>query len=345
MIIYKGVNDMNFPIKIIRLRFKAGLHIGADNSGIGKENVQNIIHCDTIFSMLVNAKAALASGDQQEINAFIQSIKSLSSGFLFRQLRGEHNYEYFLPRPLNTPPDFLGPYKIKRRIKYGKAVKNASFITLDLFQKWVTGKQLGVSALEKIGGREYRDLYAIRVRPRRASDRLTDASHYYHAGEMYLKNNAGIYFLISSEIGDQQLEAVLKHAGDNGLGGIRNSGKGVFDFEISPLDQQWTDIMKPEGENHVIMSLFAPGTEEIDNLDPVAYSLILRKGWTFSSIASGQFKRKTCRMFGEGSVFRNKPEGCLVDVTPDPQGAFLHRFFRFGKALSIPCAVQEESYE
>lgn len=332
-------------MKIVRLRFSAGLHIGADSGGIGKENVQNIIHSDTIFSMLINSFADIAAGDENKINAFIQSINTLSSGFLFKKLRGRGNYEYYLPVPLNNPPDFSGGTGEIRRLKYGKALKKASFITLDHFQNWINGEELGISALKSLEERKYSSLYAIRIRPHHARDRLTSTTHLYHAGEMFFDKNAGIYFLISGQIEDSNLDAVLTNAAIKGLGGRRSHGKGIFEFSINPLDENWEKLLNGKDDNYVIISLYSPYADEIQTLEPAAYSLVLRKGWTFSSMLHGQFKRKTCRMFGEGSVFINKPEGSTVDVTPDPVNSFPHRFYRFGKAFAIPCAAMEKNYE
>jgi len=328
-------------MKLVRLKFKSALHIGADNGGIGRENVQDIVHSDTLFSMMVNSCAEIERGDMTQIDAFINSVGHVSSGFLFEQKRS--GYEYYLPRPLIDPPDFLGEFGTKRRLKYAKTLKRCAYMRLGDFAKWTAGEKIGETTLKKGSEPEYKKLFAMRTTPQHARDRLTSASHLYHSGEMFFKGNAGLYFLVDG-VDASWLEAVLKNAAIKGLGGRRSLGKGAFDYEIVSTDDEWKGLFKNKGNHFVTISLYSPTEKEMTGFTPNAYSLTLRKGWTFSSMLHGQFKRKTCTMFGEGSVFSKKPEGRLLDVTPDPASLYPHRFYRFGKALSVPCKMSEENH-
>ena len=328
-------------MKLVRLKFKASLHVGSDNGGIGRENVQEMVHSDTLFSMLVNSVAEIDQGNKKKIEEFIQSVTCLSSGFPFERERSGHRY--YLPRPLMDPPDFFGERGAERRLEYGKSLKKCTYVSLEDFSAWISGQEIGVSQLDECMDPPYRKLYAVRTTPQHARDRLTDASQLYHCGELFFKGNAGLCFLVDG-VEDALLDSVLKNASLKGLGGRRSLGKGVFEYDIASPGNEWDAVLNGDGTHFVIISLYSPGQDEMAGLSPVSYSLALRKGWTFSSMSTGQFKRKTCRMFGEGSVFSGKPEGHLVDVTPEPVNPHPHPIYRFGTAFAVPCNLMEERH-
>ncbi|WP_207679527.1 type III-A CRISPR-associated RAMP protein Csm4 [Desulfonema magnum] len=320
-------------MRLVRLRFKTGLHLGADRGGIGREKVQEIVHSDTLFSMLVNSYADIVSGNAEKIASLIDSIETLSSGFLFCEYRRKQ-FEYYLPRPLTDPVNFSGKHGKENKLRWHKELKRCLYIDRDNFSKWIRGEKI---SLVKFKNQGYQELFTINIRPQHARDRLTNASNIYHAGEMFFDKTAGIYFLIDG-VEQGILKKILDNAAMKGLGGRRSLGYGVFDFEIEPPDDKWKPLFEGSGDNFIIVSLYYP--MNLNALSPMAYSLVLRKGWTFSSVALGQFKRETCRMFGEGSIFANKPAGGLVNVAPKAIFS-AHPVYRFGKALAFPCTVQE----
>ncbi len=327
-------------MNIVRMRFKSAVRIGADQQGIGKEKTQEIIHSDTVFSMLVNAYAEIVNNKNSEIESFIQSIEGLSSGFLFEEIL-EGKYVYYLPRPLLYPPNFLdSKFGLERKKEHIKHYKDCFFIEYDEFLKWSSGRNIDITKLEKSS---YKRLYTIRLRPHHVRDRLTNATTIYHIGEMFLEQNSGIYFLVDSK--DLEiLDKVLHHASINGIGGRRCS-LGSFEYKIDELDNIWKNIFAINGNGFIIISLFYPHENERDDFtikkdNIFAYELIPRKGWIFSSVVPYQFKRKSCWMFSEGSVFGKKPNGSIVDVTPNAFSA--HKIYRFGRCISLPYRIYKE---
>lgn len=135
--------------------------------------------------------------------------------------------------------------------------------------------------------------------------------------------------------------AMLRQAGVNGLGGRRSIGNGVFDVTddtVTDLSQDWKNLFDlPEQNGFINLSLYLP--EKFDGLAPVAYQLVPRRGWCYSSVAPQQMKRKAVMMLGEGSVFRNELNGALADVTPD--GFTVHKLYRYGIAISLPIRILE----
>jgi len=318
-------------MKIIRLKFRSGLHIGSDYGGIGRERVQETVHSDTLFSMLVNACAE--SQGLSNVPEFIQSVKVISSGLPYVR-RSRDRYDYFLPRPLIDPMNFCGQWGADRKQKYHKHIKKCAFVDRDTFTPWVQGREIN---LNKIKEPEYRTLFTIALRPQHARDRLTYASAIYHTGELFFADNAGLYFLIDG-VSNDTLQLLMGQASLRGLGGRRSNGCGCFNYQMEDIDRSWEVLLNGPGEAFTILSLFHPEETEFSTLNPKAYNLVQRKGWTYSAVASGQFKRKTCHMFGEGSVFGGKPQGQLVDVTPPAMLEF-HPIYRFGKAFSIRCTI------
>ena len=195
---------------------------------------------------------------------------------------------------------------------------------------------------------EIRNVCVPTIRPQHTRDRLTDATSIYHTGLIHFSSNSGLYFLI--EINDtsilswDELRAVLDLASANGLGGRRSHGNGAFevtDDTIEPLDRTWQDLFNQQQNGFVNLSLYLPETS--DCLDPVAYQLVSRRGWCYSSTTPAQVKRKTVTMFGEGSVFRNEPKGTLADVTPPNEAFTAHGLYRYGIPLSLPIKLTNES--
>ena len=317
-------------LKIVKLRFRTALHLGANVSGIGLEEILSIAHSDTIFSCLINSYAEIHAGDSRAVKKLLELFCEeeppfrISSAFPF-QILGS-NVNYYLPKPLVGPPRFYDPthgQRIKR--EYHKLVQNTQLIRFDTFKKWLghegTTTRIGKIELED-ATTDASSLYIREIRPQHARDRLTDSTQIYHTGLVHFQHGSGLYFLVelnnTEYFGWDEFRAVLRQAGRNGLGGRRSHGNGVFkvtDDTISNLDSNWKDLFDlPEQNGFINLSLYLPKT--IDHLSPVAHQLITRRGWCYSSVTPTQMKRQTVTMFGEGSVFRNKLKGALADVTP-----------------------------
>ena len=348
-------------LKIVKLHFRSALHLGADVPGIGLEDSQSTAHSDTLFSCLINSYAELHSGDSSAVEKLLDPFREgeppfrISSAFPF-EMQTQDDATYYFPKPLVDPPPFYGSKEDSRweKQEYGKRVRNTPLVGIDTFQNWLKGEYTDLSELE----RTTQDIGRICTRticPQHVRDRLTNATAIYHTGLVHFQDKsgfggAGLYFLI--ELNDMTLldwdafRAMLKQAGINGLGGRRSLGNGVFkvtDDTLSDLDSNWDDLFalrEQEGFNGFInLSLYLPA-ETSDSLTPVAYQLVPRQGWCYSSVTPKQIKRKTVTMFGEGSVFRNKPKGVLADVTPDE--FTVHKLYRYGIPLSLPINILEE---
>ena len=347
-------------LKIVKLYFKSSLHLGSDVPGIGLEDSQFIAHSDTLFSCLINSYVELHSGNSDAVRELLRPFQNgdppfrISSAFPFQI--PESGIVYYLPSPLVDLPRFYDP-TYGRRVKreYGKLVRDTQLVQIDTFKNWLghggTRTRIGKDELEE-ATQAVSSLCTREIRPQHARDRLTDTTSIYHTGLVHFQDNSGLYFLI--ELNDTSLlnwdtfRSMLHWAGMNGLGGRRSLGNGVFsvgDDTIGDLDDVWQELFDlPEQNGFVNLSLYFP--EDFACLEPVAYQLVPRRGWCYSSLTPTQMKRKSVTMFGEGSVFRNKPKGTLADVTPEKSdqsaGFTAHKLYRYGIPIALPINIFEE---
>lgn len=305
---------------IIKFKFISPLHIGSDEAGIGVENVQSIIHSDTIFSALVNSASLM---NNNYIDFLLQGNFRISSAFPYKE------NHYFLPRPFYPFPSTFG--------KYSKEVKKLEFLQEVDFQAWIKGELNEKNITGAISrSQNIEEISTIDIRPRNFIDRQTSNTIIYHCGGVVFQKNCGLYFVLETDNEDKgKFQDILKALKKLGFGGERSIGYGQFSFEvIGSIDTEagiWKNIKNNEGNSFSLLSLCHPVEKE--NIDAKAYQTVLRKGWVFSTSSKKQMKRKTLRMFKEGSVFINQLKGKIVDVTP--QGFNDHDVYRYGKAFSV----------
>jgi len=325
--------------KIAKLHFQSGLHLGSDYAGIGKETVLPLAHSDTIFSCLLNAYAELNGKPATDtlLSEFHKNDEEppfkISSGYLFHD--GFRETYFYLPKPVCDPADFCDPQNGQAmKLEFASKIKKMSWLDLETFVAWLQGKNIVPRIFHQDD--KFHVLSQAESRPHQASDRLTMAASIYHIGVTHFNINAGLYFILQLNedlFSESEFQQILNHAGFNGLGGRRASGNGVFSTELVELDEEWQTLFSLPPQNAFItLSLFYPA--RIGEVDPLAYQLAPRRGWTFSPFSELQLKRKSCWMFAEGSIFRNKQDGRLAEVKPDAFTA--HPIYRYGVPMFFP---------
>lgn len=356
----------------IRLKFESPLHIGSDIAQIGIESVQPMIHSDTLFSAICNVWASLSAYPNlvyMPIEEMLDQFQTgeppfrLSSCFPYKEEEESDKEEekWYLPKPLTPPADFVGKNKDSLR-KYGKDVKRKQFIPVEILEKWIAGDLLGDENLKIIAETGFEKVYQEQIVPRVTLDRHSAKSNIFHYGVVHFDEYCGLYFLLQlrddedTEDWLNALTVVLKILGERGIGGERSTGCGRFVFaerkqrwDIS-TDPPWESLISKMEESDVaqsdgyyLLSLFHPNSDDIakfkSGAPPVAYSLVTRRGWAFSTSTNRQQKRQTCRMLSEGSVTKHKPIGKLACVKPND---FPHPVYRYGWALSLPITIPKE---
>jgi CRISPR-associated protein Csm4 len=351
--------------KLVRLQFLGTAHFG--ELGIGIEETSERVRSDTLFSALIAVYARMFGSQavsellQQFCDRENQPPFCISSTFIYQQI-GD-NITYYLPKPLrfpcNYPDDDLNFFKTYK--------KKLNYLPLEIWQRWYQGEGFADSDelitytndgksqgnLNQARAFAYGTCYKKRPLPKVAIDRVTRATNFYHTGIVQFQQgsqtHSGLYFLIHfpsvNKTLEHQLQAVLKWLGDEGLGGERSSGSGQFKAKWDSLSPTWQQVVDfKDNSYYTLLSLFWTNDEQKLNEaiadEKASYEIIERGGWVSSSPSGYQLRRKSIRMFAEGSVFSSEPIGKLADVTP--LGFTNHQIYRSGISLSLPIKVKSE---
>ncbi len=263
------------------------------------------------------------------ITGSVETIPAFSSAFPFLE------QIYFLPRPLDL--DMPG-WELKK-------AKRLRYIEHGLFCKYLLNGQL-----EKVDLQGYpteasagfllplayaqRRLYQEEEIPRVALDSVSSNSNVYYFNQLRFFPNSGLYCLVrrTDELWPL-LQGCWRVLGDEGLGGDRSSGKGLFQVEF-PGEMEFPEITQLGAV--VLLGLYYPTVSESAKLDS-SYNLMQRAGYIYSPDEQNQ-RRQTVRMLAEGSVIYEplSPNGQIVDVTPP--GFTAHRVWRDGRAFAVAAA-------
>lgn len=292
----------------------------------------------------------------------------LSSTFIYRQISDPKNGMrtiYYLPRPVARPINYPAGTD---DLEFAKTFKGLTYLPLPVWQRWYQGDGFTKSdraqliaktqkretdykdqLLNQAGTFDYGTAYDIHRVPKIAVDRVTRATNLYHTGFVQFRckpnHTSGLYFLMywpeSDETLMHDLKAALHFLGEEGLGGERSSGAGRFEPEWCDLPQEWKTLVDPpdfKPTRHSVLSVFWDLPLDDVLLNGACYELQERGGWHGSPFSGRQLRRQSIRMFIEGSVFCEKPQGKLADVTPAGFDGG-HRIYRSGVALSLPIRV------
>lgn len=322
---------------ICKINPKTPFHLGLEDD---LEISEHYIHSDTLFSGICNAFRLLYGSEG--LNDFLESYKNnpvfFSSAFPY--------IKDILLFPLPKSLD-LSKHTISHELKKFQKIE---FVSEIIFKDIITGKdiseylkeenliQKGMVLLTKEEKEKYNilNIWNEREIPRSVIDRETHDLDIYHFKEVSFLKSCGLFFLIDFNNSEykEKIIASIRLLGDEGIGGDRSYGKGLFSVEF----RDYSLKAYQKGNNFITLSLYYPQDLEMDKISFLDsyYELILRKGWIYSQDGKSM-RRKTIRMFSEGSVFKyenlKEPLGRLVDVTPEE--FFMHKIYRYGYAFSV----------
>lgn len=295
---------------LVKMHFTAPVHLG--KAGMGLEESGRVLHSDTLFSGLFQAWLALYGEPPPPL--------VLSSAFPFV---GDTLY---LPKPFLAVPAFTTDLAAT----YGKTIKAATLVDLATFASWVAGETPDFERLQDELD-HLKEAVRVSVRPRVALDRETSASALYYIGETFFTPGAGLFFLVEAGKGIwEALQGAVRVLGEEGLGGKRSQGRGTFRPEFCP-DPVPQGAANPDA--FLTLSLVYPAAQEEITGNLLSYQLLQRTGWLESGPQNAQLLHRRVLMFAEGSVFRRRPRGRLVEVTP--AGFTGHPVYRYGLAFTL----------
>lgn len=330
---------------IFKIKPKTPLHLA--RMGIGVENTEVFIHSDTLFSAIC-VKWRMLFGDLEELlKGFNINGKEEAMPFLISSAFPYCKEVLFFPRPMVSGQN--GQVRGLTRVK---------FVSYRIFQKIINGDNKkfcednlliqgnsilvdkeDLSVIEKVKNGV---VWSTSRKPRNTLDRITSSSNIYHFGEVAFATDCGLYFFV--DIQDdyrERFEAVMRLLAEEGVGGDRSSGKGVF--EASELEDNTFNIPSTGKDGFITLSLYHPEFDDVKNglLDDANFELITRTGW-ISSPDGKNLRRKAVRMFTEGSYFRKNEIvwGNLVEVTPDrdllpERHKTIHNIYRYGYPYKV----------
>lgn len=308
---------------LVKLRFQRAIRIGLGTSSDATGFV-GIIHSDTIFSGLLNQLVRIRS--RQNTESLINGLRTASPHFRISSAFPYFLEKYYVPAPLGESSFYL------------EKLKGVPFLELFEFLDLAHGDIEGFSKhVLKKGGPDF--LEAITT-PRVTVDRITATTNLYEERGLMISEGGGFYFLIDLQLESlrSDLELCIRLLGESGIGGDRSIGFGHFSAEIYEAESLpgWPDLFQPcrgDGEKcFYLLSLCCPAANQ--EKEALSYTLLNRGGWIFSNSTTTQMKRRSCRMFAEGSLFRSPISGQIVDVTPNdfrPE----HCVYRYGLGMMI----------
>ncbi|RLT34944.1 MAG: hypothetical protein DWI57_15990, partial [Chloroflexi bacterium] len=193
--------------------------------------------------------------------------------------------------------------------------------------------------------------------PRVTVDRIGSASNIFHAGHTHFAAGCGLWFGVEWRQPAQNMTAVgasgyrdgltkaLAVLGDEGLGGERSAGYGVF----TTTPGEALDLPDPTpGGVAWLLSRYLPTPAELSvtlGHAQAAYQMTRVGGWVRSLDGADQ-RRKQVMLLNEGSLIgwpAASTVGALADLRPDYNatlGELPHPVYRSGLALALGLAPQ-----
>ncbi len=172
--------------------------------------------------------------------------------------------------------------------------------------------------------------------PRVALDRVSSRSQIYQVGRTAYAEDCGLWLLVDGDCGE--LETLLYHLADEGIGGRRSSGLGAFKLVEGEAPNLPSAKNAPRA---MTLSRYSPTQAELDaNVlgENAAYELVDVGGWLWTAGGPSQ-RRRRVRMIEAGAVLEahGPITGQIVDVRPvyENNHPFPHPVYRGGVALTI----------
>jgi len=312
---------------LCKLKPKGPLHLGEREGWL--EGTDTFIHSDTLFSAFCHAYQLL----YKDLLELLKEFENNSPPFLISSAFPYWRNTFFFPLPKNQLPKERELAKIK-------------FVNKTGFEKLLKGEKLKemIKEIETIPAQEEPYFpWELSDIPRVGLSRLDNrpGDKFFYFSQVIYKEDAGLFFLFKFQKEEfrPKFEAAIRLLADEGIGGDRSSGKGLFE---KPLFEE-IEIETPTDATGVVsLSLYYPKDKsELTGIKNAFYDLIERKGYIFSPYCSS-LRRRSIRMFVEGSVFPHPPEkivGTLVSV--EPEVFKFHKVYRYGYLFGLPCKGEE----
>jgi len=332
-------------------------HIG--ERGVGLEETSISVHSDTLFGAICWSWRLLFG--EKDLIELLNLFKEGRPPFLISSTFPFICDIMTLPKPLKG----LGSAGLDKK------VRRAPLVTQSIFQSLVGGKALLPGEYDIINGdpgniiakpeeasriKEIMNpaeknkkstgsatgtAWTVGEAPRVTLDRDTRRSGIYYAGDVRFMKGSGLYFLVDfrDEKYESRLNGALRLLGDEGLGGERSSGRGLFSLDVIS-EKENASIGSDGGDDAVLLSLYRPRKEDASTLQSSTYSLIARRGWT---AGKSDLRKKSVRMLTEGSVIpfeKDRILGSMENVSGEGTEK-AKQIISYGLAFQVPARLRQ----
>jgi len=307
---------MKREFRLCKLTFKSPLHLGERENM--REGIGFFIHSDTLFSAFCHNYLLLYG--KIKLESILQNFLKDVPPFLISSAFPWWADGFYFPIPKNQMPK-------------GKRLKKILFAEKAGFEKLLSGEKIEkiigtFKTIPKEGGHKP---WKITDVPRVGLSRLTNqpGENYFHFGEVSYGKDSGLFFLIDFKDNafEREFKAAFNLMSDEGIGGDRSSGKGLFEKP----QFEGIEFNLPDTKGTVSLSLYYPKQDELNDIGNGYYELMESYGQSL--------RRKSVRMFSEGSVFAANKKGGIEDVTPKAfEGK--HRIYRYGLCFALSCELE-----
>lgn len=313
---------MNLTACILKPR--GPLHLG-EREGM-REGSTAHIHSDTLFSALCHCLLLLYG--KEALERFLAAEQGTSPPLRISSAFPYWKEQYYFPVPRNL-------------VASDKETKRVRFVPKSAFERLLAGETPSDLSLQGIPRKDacpWRFEDVPKVTLSRLNNHPTKEGGFYHVGLVFYEQDAELFFLmdLTSAEWKPKVEAAVRLMCDEGIGGYRSAGKGGFE---QPRFERISAATPENPDGWLSLSLYHPKGDELNGLSDGYYDLLTRSGYVFSP-ECGNLRRKTVRMFAEGSIFPGGARaGGMADVTPE---AFKdHRVYRYGLGLGLPCKLTD----
>jgi CRISPR-associated protein Csm4 len=333
-----------------------GFHFGL--RGLGEEKSGSHCPSDTFFSALITMLAEVEGS--KAVDEFAAPFRDGHPPFLLTSIFPRAGDLPLFPMPfvrvnLTEKP---GQRKLLKRLRYVSPLILRRILNGESMDAYTnddgqgaflqSGKiWIAVEEIEKLPKDWNRDrlheqkVWASESVDRVTVDRITSSSTIYRTGRTVYAPGCSLWLGVRWPGGpvpelQAQLEMLLMHLGDAGIGGERSVGYGQFTPNMAPLALDLPEAT-PNGPT-LTLSRYLPKENELPEAlrgEHAAYRLVTVPGWLSAPGRKSQ-RRRQVRMLVEGAVFQpvgSGPWGRLADARP--VGWEGHPIWRYGYACPV----------
>ncbi len=305
----------------------------------------------SLFGAISNAIFELYG--EEELNAFFETFEvgEISISSIFPMISHENIEVFFFPRPILAFERKEGKNESGEGIDR-KKVKRVKWLSLKVFEKFLStierdedGKyhhSCELGEYEIFWGDKFcafkgelpKDViekphcFDVKEFPHVSIDRLTYSSSLFFTESIFVSSPLAFFFLCRcfSDKWRKKLESAIRFLADEGFGGGRNEGKGIFAHVEVEEKEIFKKVEDPLG--YVGLSLVYPDRRELGKL--VSFSLVKKDGFVYAG-GGRSLKKSRLMMLSEGCFYSGKVKGLLLKE--EGKG---FRVLRNGKAFLIP---------